>query len=549
MRLFYLLLISLLIFSCRTVPVQPSYSSNDVLLTIDDKDVTVSEFLYSFRKSHQNEDSLKTADIDDYLQLFINYKLKVSEARKAGYDTMKTYLNELELYQEQLKSSYRTSDKIVDSLKAEAYERLGEEVKVSHILIRLPEKPQPEDTLRAYMKITSLRKEASSKDFNTVAYEFSEDPSARSNRGNLGYFTAFQMIYPFETAAYNTPVGSISGPVRTVYGYHILKVHDKRKVKGNYKLHQLQLKEINQQDSLEASNIIFELREMLKNGLSGEQALESVDKNKFNARFIALPSLSLSQMPSEIQEVVMGMTQKGEVSDPVRSESGWHILILDEIEPFPSFSSMEPRLDKMVRRTDRLELYNDIIQSQLLEKHGYTPQMDIIKAKNLTGQGNPHQVIFILGGNSYHLDDFHNYLLKNNVDTSSTRDVEKAYNSFLGKQVMAIEDAEMIRENEELKWLLKEYEEGMLLFNIMEDSVWNKAVTDTLGLRMYQEEISAAVEKNESSINTGGRMITNYQQYLEDKWMARLRKEREIIIDDKVLDYIYQQVINGNNSN
>lgn len=206
-----------------------------VLLTVGDDPVSLDEFTRIYKKNN-NEVSLNKQSPEEYLDLFINFKLKVKEAEALGMDTTAKFINELEGYREQLAKPYLADEETKKEMMKEAYERAQMDVRAHHILIKLAANSTPEDTLKAYEKIMEIRDRiVNGADFETVARATSEDASAQRNGGDLGYFTAFSMIYSFETTAYTTPIGEISMPFRTNYGYHILRVDDKRPARGQVK--------------------------------------------------------------------------------------------------------------------------------------------------------------------------------------------------------------------------------------------------------------------------------------------------------------------------
>ena len=205
----------------------------EVLFTIDDKPYYTDEFARIYNKNLDLVKDESQKDLNQYLELFLGYKLKVNKATKLGLQNGDQYKNELKTYRTQLSKNYTTDSKVTKELVDEAYARMQKEIKASHILIKCDENALPADTLIAYKKAADIRNKAlAGEDFGTLAQAISDDPSAKDNKGNLGYFSAFRMIYPFENAAYKTPVGSISKVVRTRFGYHIIKVTDSRANRG-----------------------------------------------------------------------------------------------------------------------------------------------------------------------------------------------------------------------------------------------------------------------------------------------------------------------------
>src|SRR5690606_34464935 len=196
--------------------------------------VTVGEFTYLYRKNHQHKPEAFTASgIEEYLDLYIRYKLKVAEAIARGMDTTASFRQEYETYRAELLKPYLGDVAMVDSLVAITYDRLKEEIRAAHILVQVSPEAAPDDTLRAWNRIVEARNRAlAGEDFGKLAGIYSDEPGAATRGGDLGYFTALQMVFPFEQAAYSTPIGSVSMPVRTRFGYHILKVLDRRPSQG-----------------------------------------------------------------------------------------------------------------------------------------------------------------------------------------------------------------------------------------------------------------------------------------------------------------------------
>ncbi|MDB5269183.1 MAG: peptidylprolyl isomerase, partial [Hymenobacter sp.] len=211
-----------------------STTTGPAVETLGTYPVPANEFAYVYRKNNSSAPDYGTRQsVSDYLDLYTNFRLKVLEAEQKGLDTTQAFKRELEGYRQQLAQPYLTEKSVTDQLVREAYDRMSQEVNASHILIRVAPDATPQDTLIAYQKIEKLRQQAlSDTDFGQLARANSEDPSARENGGKLGYFTAMQMVYPFESAAYKTPVGQVSQPIRTRFGYHIIKVNDKRTAQG-----------------------------------------------------------------------------------------------------------------------------------------------------------------------------------------------------------------------------------------------------------------------------------------------------------------------------
>jgi peptidyl-prolyl cis-trans isomerase SurA len=235
---FFLGTMSLLCFT-------PSFgqkTDDRVLFSVDGRSVGVEEFLTVYNKNNYTQQKATAADLKEYLDLYIKFKLKVNEAYSLGLDTTEKFRKELDNYRNQLAQPYLRDRETSQSLVKEAYERMQKEVRASHIMIKVAENASPKDSLAAYKKIVAVHQRLQKgEDFNTLAQTVSEDPSAAENQGDLGYFSAFRMIYPFEQTAFNTAPGQYSQPFRTQFGYHVLKVHDVRPALGEIRTAHLML--------------------------------------------------------------------------------------------------------------------------------------------------------------------------------------------------------------------------------------------------------------------------------------------------------------------
>ncbi len=461
------------------------------------------------QKNNFNNDAKNTReDITSYLDLFINFKLKVEKAKELGYDTTSTFTNEFETYRKQLASPYLTETKVKENLIREAFQRMQYEVRAAHILVRLPDNPSPGDTIAAYNKILELRQKAESgEDFFQLAKQYSEDPSAANNNGDLGYFSVLQMVYPFENAAYDTPLGEISEIIRTKFGYHILKILDKRPSKGKVKVAHILLRTPpDGTDSAQVANKIFEIYDQL---VSGEDwntlcKLYSEDtRTRDNGG--SLPFLANGQIDPQFADVAFSIKEIGQISDPFLTRYGWHILKLEERQEIGDFESAKEELEPKVRRDSRSALNEQTMLHQLKEKLNYKPDQTSLdyafsradsSLLNGAWRFNEKQVslndtLFTIVGTYFSINDFFKYAMKNQRVRRNLTPVsymQALYEDFLYQCLLEAEMNNLEENNDEFRNLVNEYYEGILLFEIMEDMVWTKASQDSLGLQQFFEE-------------------------------------------------------------
>ncbi|HMK06380.1 MAG TPA: peptidylprolyl isomerase [Flavobacterium sp.] len=250
----------------------------EVLFTIDSKPYYTDEFSRIYNKNLDLVKDESQKDLNQYLELFIGYKLKINKAYKLGLQNGDAYKNELATYRTQLSKNYLTDSKVTNELVQEGYNRSLKEVKASHILITVGENASPADTLAAYNKIKDIRQKAvNGEDFGSLAQQFSQDPSAKENKGDLGYFSAFRMVYAFENAAFKTPKGKISNPFRTRFGYHIIRVDDVRDNRGEVTVEHIMILNPKDDTAAEREKVKIKIEDIYKKIQQGEN-FESLAK-------------------------------------------------------------------------------------------------------------------------------------------------------------------------------------------------------------------------------------------------------------------------------
>lgn len=489
---------------------------DETVLQIDGKKVSKSEFLQIYLKNN-NDPKYDKASLDEYMELFKKFKLKVAEAEALGYDTIPKLKKELDGYRKQLAQPYLVDSTQNNALVLQAYERMKNEVRASHILIRLEEGASPEDTLRAYNRILALKKRIEGgEDFATVAKGKggSEDPSAQRNDGDLGYFTAFQMVYPFEEAAYNTPVGKISDPVRTRFGYHIIKVTGTRPARGTMKAAHIMVatgKEATPEEIESAQKKIGEIYEKLRQGESFEKlAGEFSDDSQTADKGGVLPLFgtgTTTRMVPEFEEAAFELKKDGDFSQPVQSDFGFHIIKRLEWTDLRPYDQMKKELQTKVNKDERAKKTQEFFITKLKKNYRFTDSYKSTSTwftANLDstyyfGKWNAdkltsNKAMFKLGKQSFTQQQFADFLEKNYRNVRNTNDnaavIKKQYLAWQNAEILAYEEKQLDRKYPEFKALMQEYHDGILLYEIMTDKVWNKAIKDTAGLRAYFEKNS-----------------------------------------------------------
>ena len=360
MKLFRFFAVIATAFVCFNTLAQTT--SNKTVLTVDGEQVSIADFEHIYKKNN-NESAITKEGLDEYMDLFVKFKLKVKEAESLGMDTASDFTRELAGYRKQLARPYLVDTELLDELVLEAYNRQQEEVKARHILITVSSNAVPADTIRAWNRVNKLRDRVlAGDDFEKTARSKggSDDPSVVQNGGDLGWFTAFQMVFPFEEAAYNTEVGEISEIVRTRFGYHFLEVTDRRDARGEIHTAHImaRVSDTSNKTLLERGGTqIKAVSQFLKNGESFESlALKYSDDESSKSKGGVLPWFGAGKMVEEYENVAFSLENDGDVSEPFLTNYGWHILKRLGYKKPPSFEEVEKSLKKKVSRDVRAEV-------------------------------------------------------------------------------------------------------------------------------------------------------------------------------------------------
>lgn len=483
-------------------------SNEQVLLTIGNERITRSEFERIYLKNNQVVGEIDRKSVEDYLELFINYKLKVIEALSLKHDTTSAFINELAGYRQQLARPYLTDQETEQQLIKEAYERMKFEVSASHILIAIPEQASPSDTAKLYEKTLAIRNRIiNGEPFEVVARATSDDPSVKNNNGFLGFFTVFQMVYPFESAVYNTKIGEVSMPIRTRYGYHIIKVHEKRPAHGQVKVAHIMVavsKDATLDQQAKAKEKIQTIyKQVLNNedfGKLANQYSEDPGSSKNNGE---LPWFSTGSIIPEFEKVAFGFDHDGQVSEPFLTQFGWHIVKRIGRKEVGNFEEMLPDIKKKmssdIRNTisvekmivkikkdygfkeDTLNLFPIILS---LDSTFYTDNWKLPVLKE-------SKVLFVIADQKHDQKEFLNYLYQNHLKSTKNtfyQIVKQASSNWVNQTVYNFQESQLDKKYPDFKYLIQEYHDGILLFNITDMKVWSKASQDSVGLENYYQK-------------------------------------------------------------
>ena len=470
--------------------------SQEVLLEIENDKITLDEFSHIFNKNNDNE-KIDKEYLDEYIELFINFKLKVKEAKNLGFDTVATFIDELNGYRKQLAKPYLRDDNFNDELFDEALDRIQFDINANHILININDENNDE----ALNKINDIRREIINGNisFEDAAVKYSDDKSAKENKGNLGYFTAFMMVYDFETAAYTTDINDISKPVKTKYGYHIIKVNERRKAVGERKVAHIMFKtgKNAKPDKInDAQNKINKTYDLLKNGDRFAEVAERFSEDRSTAvKGGVLPPFGVGKMVSEFESQAFKLNSPGDFSEPFRTDFGWHIVMLLEDFPIVLNDDLYLKVKTGIERDSRSKLSSEFMAKKLKDQYKlkvYKENFNSLRraavkdvqkttwdGKNALDLDNP---LFKIESMIFYQNDFTDYILKNQKNNNN---FDNLYLDFLDKSLFVYEESQLENKYPDFKVLLNEYREGILLFDLTNKNVWKKAVEDSLGLIKY----------------------------------------------------------------
>ncbi len=548
-----------------------AFSGDDpVLIRIEDQKISLSEFEDIYRKSNIESVVAEPKSVEEYLEMYIDFRLKVLEAMNLGMDTISSFISELAGYRQQLAQQYLIDNEVTDQLLHEAYERSRYDIRASHILLNLNEHAPPADTLAVYEQLMDIRERALvGESFAALAREYSDDPSARDreatqqqpgrrgNAGDLGYFTVFNMVYPFESAAYNTPVGEISLPARTSFGYHLVKVVDRLPAMGSARVAHIMLMtppEMEEEELVSQEEKINELYRMIREGADfGELAQEHSEDRQSAQNNGEMPAFTSNRMVPQFIKAISEMHEPGDIKGPVRTDFGWHIIKLIEKNPPKPFEEIDGDLRNRIQRDVRSQLGQEVVIERLKKEYELQSDLsalealyDVIDESVFMGEWScPEQVImddelFSFANQTYTQQDFLSYVEENQRRQNPMEIVHyihKMFDRYVNAEILAYEDSQLEHKYPDFRRIMQEYHDGILLFEITDQVVWSKATSDTTALRSFYEEHVSKFEWESFEENRGA-VIAEYQNYLEKNWMADLREKYVIYINRELLPKI-----------
>ncbi|MDA9906987.1 peptidylprolyl isomerase [Flavobacteriaceae bacterium] len=484
-------------------------NKKNVLLTINSNPVYSSDFTKVFNKNLDLVVEESQKNVAGYLDLFIDYKLKITEAYAQELDKNQQYIKEFKKYEDQLAKKYIYDKRVVSKLVEEAYDRSLEEINAEHILVLSNLNDSPNDTLKAYNKIKEAHVKAlKGENFTSLVIEYSEEPGAKKSKGKLGYFTAFQMVYPFENTAYNTNVGEISQITRTSFGYHIIKINDRRKKKPKINVSHIMIFSNKDKKAEDPEERINELYAMIMQGEPFEKIAKqfSEDKNT-GVKGGQLKTFGPGDLKApKFENAAYSIKNEGEIIAPIQSAFGWHIIRLNEKFLIPSFEEQKDDIEKKVKGGARALIVTQAINNKIIKKYGFKEGEsyisyfnnfvnDSILSRKWTYSSIPlteNQILFTIGDHDVTYTDYAEYLRDNQKTIKKYINKESLltdmYVKFKNETLKNYFKERLEVENTEYATIINDYRNGLLVYDVMNKNIWQIAKTDSTGLKNYYEK-------------------------------------------------------------
>lgn len=483
---------------------QPGFAQEEILFSVEKQDVPLEEFLYIYEKTNRDQADFSRASIMEYLDLYKKFKLKVKKARDMQLDTISALQQELAGYRKQLANTYLNDKEVLDGLVRELHERMQHDVNFSHILLRLPPGANEEATEAIYQKALDIREKLrDGADFDSLALAYSEDPSVRQNRGNIGFITAPMSdgFYEVESTLYSIPANTYSRPVRSKLGFHILTVKGKRQARGEIEVRQIMAR------GKDGKAKIDQIYQQLQDGADFEETARNVSDDKKTApRGGYIQRFGINKYESIFESTAFRLKNDGDFSEPIKTSLGWHIIQRVRHYPIGPLENVRRSLESKVKQDERFAIAEASMVDRIRDENNYVAA-DWDKEALLSQIGEnfrtykweapknlDDQKLFTIGGQHYTTADFVEYLSTNTAERlrvdriqSPTEALTNLYDKFEESRLLAFEESRLDEKYPEFKALMREYSEGILLFEATKMKVWDRASEDSVGLQAFYQ--------------------------------------------------------------
>lgn len=484
----------------------PESLSNKVLLTVDTAKITTDEFAWFYNKYNSYLDSSLIVSIDESMQLFIDYKMKIIDAERQKLDTTQKFKDEFYSYIKSTAKPYLFNDTIEHLAKVQAYERLSTDYHISHIFIRSNKLGNPKDTLAAYQKALKYKKELlAGADFAKYAQLYSDDTFTKDQGGDLGYVTSMLLQLPYENAIYAAQKGSIIGPISSTEGYYITKIHDIRPTKGQISASLIVIySESKHADSVKKAQIIADsVYDRLQAGESFEALSDIYNTNerlKSAKGDIGLLDNSMRYDP-QLKEALFALPQVGDITKPLQLDYGFVIGKLTSRSSIPPIQAYVKTINKTFKKDEsRKNVVKQAFYAEykkmapLKENHQTIAEFitivdnSVLLSKWTIPAFSQNKVLFTIGSDAYRFSDFAQYLVEfQKTKNISDKEVLVRYRlqEYINKMLEQHAMQTLHLRNQEFARIMQEYHDGMIIYELLNNEVFQKANKDSAGVYQW----------------------------------------------------------------
>ena len=463
------------------------------LFRVGTKTVSKAEFQYVYGKNKDVGANIDPKTESEYLDLYVQFKRKVAAAEAMGRDTMPSFVNEYNGYYKQLLKPSLTDKNGDERLVQEAYERMQWDMRASHIMVDCAENALPSDTLRAYKQIMGIKDRLDRGEPFTQLAALSTDTYSAERGGDLGWFTVFGMVYPFESAVYTAPEGQVVGPIRTQFGYHLIRVTGKRPARHTMQAAHILILDTESEPNPEAKQQIDEVYAKLQAGEPFAAAAMKYSEDPTTAKQGGrLAPFGINQMLPEFEDAAFSLTDDGTYSAPFKTKLGWHIVQRVVRNPLPGRQEAERQLAQKIRRDERSnasqKAYVDRLKREyrfdLNEKNLEKLLVALEKGKGVS-KAAKLQLATYNGAEAVTGTAVLAKLKKDSEPTVAQNVAFARFQEVVTELMLAEAERQLPVVNAEFRYLAQEYREGILVFELTREKVWDKAAMDTLGLKSF----------------------------------------------------------------
>ena len=487
-----------------------TFGQDQTLLTINDSiKVSKSEFERTYKKNNGPGITGEQKNIDDYLQLFTNFKLKVLEAEKLKLDTNKKFKKEYTGYVKQLSEPFLVDTNVDSKILKEAYERSKFQVRSSHILVEISKSSSPKDTLIAFQAAMAIRKRLlAGENFDSLAKKISNDPSAKQNFGDIGYKEVFETVYEYEIALFSLKVGEISMPIRSQFGYHIIKVTDIKPAKGEIKMAHIIVLPKKQDSTFNGKARIDSAYKKIESGVDFAKVVaEYSDDKRTSSNGGNFPGWinSTQRFPQKFMDIAYKL-DSNQISKPFETEYGWHIIKLTDRRIIMPFNEAEKNLKAQIARdASRNNAGKHSVYLRLKKEYKLAQNVKEFKAFTdkvdtsiLSGNWklpitiSKTAILGTFANEKITEEAFAYYIIsferKSKLYATKEFVIQYIWDIYTESLIMNYEKNNLTKKYPDLRNLLKEYHDGMLLFDLIDKTIWSKSNSDTLGIQAYYDK-------------------------------------------------------------